>query len=395
MFFAATGVIAFVMLLLVTVPQTLSRHARLQVLREHVEEVARLAASVVDGDVHRQLINGEADEATRAEATRPLLRLHRAWPEAKYVYTMASRNGAAWFVLDTAHDPRLAAERNLRASSYMEPFELREEYAGDWLEQLEAGRSFVNPEFQHDDYGYFLTGHAPILDSTGRPAGFVGVDFGLDYYLSEERRFRHIETASIVGALLLSLLLGYIYARYHYRQQAELRTHYESSMNDSLTGLLNRRGVNAAVATELARSGGDCHAALLVDIDHFKGINDTHGHAAGDTVLVSLARALRASIGEHDLPARLGGDEFLVVVPDCDIDRARTIAEKLLEAVRDRRNADDLPYSISVGIGVAYASEGEFDLLYKRADIALYQAKAAGKNQFAVFDPAPAEATPG
>lgn len=395
MFFAATGVIAFVMLLLVTVPQTLSRHARLQVLREHVEEVARLAASVVDGDVHRQLINGEADEATRAEATRPLLRLHRAWPEAKYVYTMASRNGAAWFVLDTAHDPRLAAERNLRASSYMEPFELREEYASDWLEQLEAGRSFVNPEFQHDDYGYFLTGHAPILDSTGRPAGFVGVDFGLDYYLSEERRFRHIETASIVGALLLSLLLGYIYARYHYRQQAELRTHYESSMNDSLTGLLNRRGVNAAVATELARSGGDCHAALLVDIDHFKGINDTHGHAAGDTVLVSLARALRASIGEHDLPARLGGDEFLVVVPDCDIDRARTIAEKLLEAVRDRRNADDLPYSISVGIGVAYASEGEFDLLYKRADIALYQAKAAGKNQFAVFDPAPAEATPG
>lgn len=395
MFFAATGVIAFVMLLLVTVPQTLSRHARLQVLREHVEEVARLAASVVDGDVHRQLINGEADEATRAEATRPLLRLHRAWPEAKYVYTMASRNGAAWFVLDTAHDPRLAAERNLRASSYMEPFELREEYAGDWLEQLEAGRSFVNPEFQHDDYGYFLTGHAPILDSTGRPAGFVGVDFGLDYYLSEERRFRHIETASIVGALLLSLLLGYIYARYHYRQQAELRTHYESSMNDSLTGLLNRRGVNAAVATELARSGGDCHAALLVDIDHFKGINDTHGHAAGDTVLVSLARALRASIGEHDLPARLGGDEFLVVVPDCDIDRARTIAEKLLEAVRDRRNADDLPYSISVGIGVAYAGEGEFDLLYKRADIALYQAKAAGKNQFAVFDPAPAEATPG
>lgn len=395
MFFAATGVIAFVMLLLVTVPQTLSRHARLQVLREHVEEVARLAASVVDGDVHRQLINGEADEATRAEATRPLLRLHRAWPEAKYVYTMASRNGAAWFVLDTAHDPRLAAERNLRASSYMEPFELREEYASDWLEQLEAGRSFVNPEFQHDDYGYFLTGHAPILDSTGRPAGFVGVDFGLDYYLSEERRFRHIETASIVGALLLSLLLGYIYARYHYRQQAELRTHYESSMNDSLTGLLNRRGVNAAVATELARSGGDCHAALLVDIDHFKGINDTHGHAAGDTVLVSLARALRASIGEHDLPARLGGDEFLVVVPDCDIDRARTIAEKLLEAVRDRRNADDLPYSISVGIGVAYAGEGEFDLLYKRADIALYQAKAAGKNQFAVFDPAPAEATPG
>jgi diguanylate cyclase (GGDEF)-like protein len=389
-FLASAALIATVMLAIVTIPQALSRHARLQVLRDHVGEVARLAASAVDGDIHRTLLAGNASAEARAAALAPLLRLHAAWPEAKYLYTMGSRDGQAFFVLDTAQDAAFAASRNLRASGYLEPFELREEYASNWLQELDAGRTFVNDEFQHDDYGYFLTGHAPIFDAAHGVAGFVGVDFDLDYYLAEEGRFRRIELASVLGTLLLSLLLGYVYARHHYRQKAELRAHYESSMNDALTGLLNRRGALAAIEAATARAGARTHAALLVDIDHFKSINDTHGHAASDAVISRLARALRVCLGPHDVPARLGGDEFLVYAPNCDLRGAQRIAEALLAAVRAEgaSGAGETPFGISVGIGVARPGEGDFDVLYKRADFALYEAKAAGKDRYAVFDPA-------
>jgi len=405
---ASSAGIAAIVLAIVLIPQTLSRNARLEVLRDHVGEMARLAASVVDGDAHRQLLEGGASAAGETGAARrtavlaPLLRLHQAWPEAKYLYTMGAHGSSAYFVLDTAHDPSFAAARGLRASGYLERFQLRAEYASDWLQQLQAGQTFVNPEFQHDDYGYFLTGHAPIRDSAGEFAGFVGVDFDLGYYLGEERRFRRIEVASIGGALLLSLLLGYVYARYRARHHAELRAHYESSMNDALTGLLNRRGALSAVAAIRQRQGPKPHAALLVDIDHFKSINDTQGHAAGDAVISRLAHALRDCLGPQDVPARLGGDEFLVFAPDCGLDGARRIAEALLSAVRAEGagGSGETPFSVSVGIAVAETGEENFDLLYKRADVALYQAKARGKNRHAVFEPehaspaAPGLATP-
>jgi diguanylate cyclase (GGDEF)-like protein len=386
----STALIAVLMLAIVLIPQALSRHARLQVLRGHVGEVARVAASVVDGDLHRRLIETrDVTAAEHAAALAPLLNLHRAWPEAKYLYTMGVRDGQAFFVLDTAQDAAFAKLRGLRASQYLEPFRLRSEYASNWLDELAAGRTFVNPQFQSDDYGYFLTGHAPIRDAAGRIAGFVGVDFDLDYAVAEEARFLQIEWASVGSALLLSLLLGYFYARYDFDQHAELQRHLESSMNDSLTGLLNRRGADAAIlAATSGRGAADVqrsHAALLVDIDHFKSINDTHGHAKGDAVITRLANALRAGLRPGDVAARLGGDEFLIFVPDCDLARAEHIAGRLLDKVREEARSDGAPFEVSVGVAVAKAAEGDFDVLYHRADLALYQAKNAGKNRYAVY----------
>jgi diguanylate cyclase (GGDEF)-like protein len=390
----STALIAALLSALVIVPQILSHDARREVLRTHVGEFARIAASVVDGDAHQKLAEeSNPTEAQRAAVLAPLLRLHRAWPEARYVYTMVARGNQAYFVLDTAQDAALAQQRQLRASQYMEPFRLREQYASNWLEEIAAGRTYVNPEFQQDDYGYFLTGHAPIRDSRGAVVGFAGVDFDLGYAMAEEARFRNIEMASVIGALLLSLLLGVVYARYHYNQQAELQHHYRSSMNDSLTGLLNRRGADAAIRETTRRRGKAVaersHAAVLVDIDHFKNINDTLGHAEGDAVITRVAQALRAGLRAGDVPARLGGDEFLIFAPDCDVAEATQIAERLLAAVREEAGRGGAPFEVSVGVAVARANEGEFDLLYRRADAALYQAKAAGKNRYAIFEPAP------
>lgn len=383
----ATALIAVTLLSLVLVPQFLAREARLQVLRMHVDQVARLAASHVDGDLHRGLLSGTADEAMLAEARVPLMRLHERWPEAVYVYTMGVIDGTARFILDTAQDASFAARRDLMASRYLEPWEQREEYRDDWLQQLSAGETYVTPGFQLDDYGMFLSGHAPIFDRAGNVAGFVGVDFGLDYYLSQEAHFRRIERTSGGVALLLSVLLGYLHARRQHAQQAEVRRHYRSSMQDPLTGLPNRRGAMAAINELWSTPEVHSHAALLVDVDHFKQINDTQGHKAGDDVLLALSAALRASVRPGDITARLGGDEFLIFARDCDRHGAEQIATRLLAAV----HAVETPtrFTVSVGLGIATNLKGGFDLLYRHTDVALYRAKRSGRGRFAVHeDPA-------
>jgi diguanylate cyclase (GGDEF)-like protein len=308
-------------------------------------------------------------------------------PEAIYLYTMAVLDGRAHFILDTAQDADFARRRGLTASKYLEPFEQRREYPDDWLPTVSAGRTYVNPGFQHDDYGYFLSGSAPIFDGTGAVTGFAGVDFGLNYYLAQEGHFRRIEIASMVVVLLLSLVLGYVYARYRHAQEVQSQRHYESSIQDALTGLPNRRGAMVAIEALWQEGGIHTHAALLIDIDNFKAINDTHGHAGGDEVLRRLAQALHGCLRPGDITARLGGDEFLIFARDCDQHGAELIATRLLAAVRQATTP--VPFSVSVGISVtAGPLHGGFDLLYRQADKALYQAKHAGRDRFEVFAPA-------
>jgi diguanylate cyclase (GGDEF)-like protein len=155
-------------------------------------------------------------------------------------------------------------------------------------------------------------------------------------------------------------------------------------MHDELTALFNRRGALAAVATALARRKATTHATLLVDIDNFKNINDTYGHAAGDSVIARLAASINRCIRAGDICARLGGDEFMIFAPDCDLAGASEIAERLLNNVRADLGTDSTTYTVSVGISVEKHLNADFDAMYRRADTALYQAKSDGKNRFAV-----------
>lgn len=384
-FLISTLVIAVVLLSIVAIPQWFSKQARLEVLRGNVRQMAQAAASVVDGDLHGQLLDSNNySPALYERALQPLVRLHLASPEIFYVYTMVARGDKTFFVLDTANNAEVAKLQNLKASAYMELFELRKEYESDWLQQLAQGNSWVTPSFQKDDYGNFLTGHAPIHDSQGNYVGFVGVDFNLQYYLAQEERFQSIVIESLASALFMALVLGYFAARYQYDLYDQIQRHYQSSMHDELTALFNRRGALAAVATALARRKATTHATLLVDIDNFKNINDTYGHAAGDSVIARLAASINRCIRAGDICARLGGDEFMIFAPDCDLDGAREIAERLLNSVRTDLGADAAAYTISVGISVEKHLNADFDAMYRRADTALYQAKSDGKNRFAV-----------
>jgi diguanylate cyclase (GGDEF)-like protein len=371
------------LLSIVAIPQWLSRQARWEVLRTHVGQVARLAASVVDGDLHRQLLDkANYSDDLYQRALSPLVSFHSATPELYYVYTMVDQGGVAAFVLDTAQSPQLKTARKLTASGYLEAFDLRSEYASDWLQQIASGKAWVTPEFQHDDYGYFLSGHAPIYDSQHRYSGFVGVDFDTAYYQEQEQRFKWIGIGSVLAATLISLVLAYLAARYHYQWQHRLAWHYHSSMRDELTQLLNRRGAYEAVA--VSRSvRGNSHAVLLIDIDDFKHINDTYGHAMGDAVLVSVAQSVRSSVRDGDVVARLGGDEFLVFAPACNEAMAREIVARILDRVAKQEQVS-CAYTLSIGICVESNTVTEFDVLYHRADQAMYRAKAAGKNRFEV-----------
>ncbi len=387
-FLIASLAAAAILVAIVAIPQWLSKQARWEVLRSHVGEMAQSAASVVDGDLHRQLLDAaNYSDELYARALKPLVRFHSANPDIFYVYTMVDRGGVPYFILDTAASPELYTHHQLRASGYLEHFRLRKAYQDHWLAQIAAGKTYVTPTYERDDYGNFLTAHAPIYDSQGRYSGFVGVDFDLQYYLAEETRFRSIEIGSLAAALAVALVIGYLAAVYHSDLHRRIQEHYYSSIRDGLTGLLNRRGVMDAVDKSLARHTSS-YATLLLDIDNLKMINDRKGHVTGDAVIARTADAIRQSIREGDECARLGGDEFLIFAADCDTEGAEEIARRILARLSTQEESlDGARFSVSIGIAVQEHSGARFDEMYREADAALYHAKAEGKSRIALFAP--------
>jgi diguanylate cyclase (GGDEF)-like protein len=153
---------------------------------------------------------------------------------------------------------------------------------------------------------------------------------------------------------------------------------------DPLTGLSNRRFIltQLGAAISAARRHGRPLSAAIVDIDHFKAVNDHHGHAAGDRVLAAVAGTLREHLRAEDQLGRLGGEEFLALLPDAGGDAAAAAAEKLrseVAALRVEHDGHDLGVTVSIGWA---AWEGEPpDELMRRADVALYEAKGAGRDR--------------
>jgi diguanylate cyclase (GGDEF)-like protein/PAS domain S-box-containing protein len=153
--------------------------------------------------------------------------------------------------------------------------------------------------------------------------------------------------------------------------------------HDTLTGLPNRRmlGDRAEQAFALAKRSGHLVAMLLLDLDDFKIINDTDGHSAGDTVLVTIAQRLRGLVREIDTVARLGGDEFVILLQEMGHPRDATrVAEKIIEAVREPVEVGGRQYLLGVSVGIAHFPEHAPNMegLMQKADIAMYRAKQAG-----------------
>ena len=170
--------------------------------------------------------------------------------------------------------------------------------------------------------------------------------------------------------------------------------HRKGSRVDPLTGMLNRNALDSRIA-DLAQQSEITRApvgVIQIDIDHFKAVNDQHGHAAGDAVLKDIAYLLRKHRA-YESAFRYGGEEFLFLVPGADLGDTRALAEALRCAIERTRLGDG--YCVTISLGVAASCEGErfnFDEVFARADAALYEAKRTGRNRVCVA--AAAETTP-
>ncbi len=197
-----------------------------------------------------------------------------------------------------------------------------------------------------------------------------------------------VRTTKELSSALRSLL--------HLRRQLEIehRIATNAARTDELTGLNNRRAFfeRGEDMLCLTRRHQLPLCALLIDIDHFKQVNDTHGHHGGDRVLQAVAETLRSTLRESDLYGRLGGEEFAVLLPGTDSEAARFIAEKLRRAVQATQVAvDGVVLRVTISIGLAEVDERCTNLhtLLATADAAMYQAKSQGRNQVVASAHAP------
>jgi two-component system, cell cycle response regulator len=160
----------------------------------------------------------------------------------------------------------------------------------------------------------------------------------------------------------------------------------EMSLTDPLTGVGNRRRLDQALGIEIARAnrtvGGLC--AFMADLDHFKCVNDTHGHEAGDSVLATFGALLRKQTRPTDIVARFGGEEFVVLMPDIHLEKAVAAADRVRMAFA-ACPVEPLPVPVTASFGVAEWAAGERgDDLLRRIDQALYAAKRSGRNRVVV-----------
>ena len=170
-------------------------------------------------------------------------------------------------------------------------------------------------------------------------------------------------------------------------EQKELERQLETlSRTDPLTGLLNRRSLEDYLAKEYSRfeRHGTKFSALLLDIDHFKSINDRYGHSSGDRVLKMLADSCTASLRKYDVMARYGGEEFCVILPNTNGDKAAVLAEKLRTRIAARTakvGAGEVRVTASIGLSEVQATDKNPGAILERADAALYEAKQSGRNR--------------
>ena len=227
-------------------------------------------------------------------------------------------------------------------------------------------------EFRREPYTYILL----LTSMDSKDATVEGLEAGADDYIVKPFNEHELQVRLRAGQRIIDLQMGLLKAREELRERAN---------KDLLTMLPNRAAIEAALESELAR----CHrehrtvGVILLDIDHFKRINDTYGHFAGDAVLRETAARLRHNVRPYDQVGRYGGEEFLVVLPNCDLESATHQAERM----RQRLHADTMlvdgatmRVSASFGVTVSDGSERSPAVFVRVADEALYRAKGSGRN---------------
>jgi diguanylate cyclase (GGDEF)-like protein len=241
---------------------------------------------------------------------------------------------------------------------------------------------------------YFMLTMVIAARRGSRPAMLMTLGWGMMWFATVARAWSFL-TGSYspvldylfpAGVALASVSMALSIAEQWRRQRLELQTARHAAETDGLTGVLNRRAIEArlqAACSDAARLHQDL-AILFIDLDHFKAINDRHGHAAGDVCLQRAVLPIRAELRAGDGLGRWGGEEFVVLLPGADIVSARAVAERIRQRVADL----EIPVPggwlrLTASIGIATPGQGgtDADALLRAADAAVYRAKANGRNR--------------
>ncbi len=274
--------------------------------------------------------------------------------------TVAAQDGAsAWEILDSEDAPRIAV-----------------------LDWMMPGRS--GPEICRAIRGRASGAYTYLLLVTAREEKadlLRGLESGADDFLTKPVNTNELRARLRVGLRVLDLEDRLLKA------QGVLQF---AATHDSLTHLSNRAAIDEMLRREMARAQREQSAVslLLVDIDHFKSVNDTYGHAVGDEVLRELAKRFSGVVRAYDYVGRYGGEEFLIILPGCDSAGAGEQGERVLDAIRSRpfeTSAGKLQITVSVGAVCSKDAPGAMPLnLLRSADTALYQAKYGGRNRLMI-----------
>lgn len=262
-----------------------------------------------------------------------------------------------------------------------------------WLEQFQVPREHAAPTFSHTTIlglDVFTPGEhrirlksvyleKPRLAREHLLYGIIG--FWMLFVCWEGiSRYRNLKWIAEQSEFKLDKLAQ----NYRSLQLAQQRLE-QQSIQDSLTGVLNRKGLEDVCARLFPAEGDHGGALLLIDLDHFKEINDKHGHDCGDRVLKNVAHLLRLNTREGDVLARWGGEEFVLLCSGMPLPRAKSLAAKICTLMALTVVDDDLGLIVTASVGVAMVNSGDtFEEVFKRADIALYQAKSTGRNRWCV-----------
>jgi len=276
-----------------------------------------------------------------------------------YDVVVARDGNEAWQVLMTKDAPQLAIL--------------------DWkmpgMEGIELCRKVRNDA--KENYTYII-----LLTSQQRDEELViGMEAGADDYIIKPFKHNELKVRLRAGRRIIELQNELLAAREILQAKAA---------HDSLTGLLNHEEILGTLDKELARSerDGACVSIIMADIDHFKKINDTYGHIAGDVVLRITAEKMLSMMRPYDSIGRYGGDEILVVLPECCIECAAAFAERLRSCISsDRMDTSEgiIPVTISLGVATSHKDiKRDEHSLVRAADTALYKAKENGRNRVEV-----------
>lgn len=233
--------------------------------------------------------------------------------------------------------------------------------------------------YENESFGVLLKGGQHSHHSCSYTLSIEDQQLGKISFM-RRKRFSESDLSSL--ETILSTLM------YPLRNALMYQSAIQSARTDSLTGALNRTSLESVFQQEIARAKRNKSdiTVLMLDIDHFKQVNDTYGHSAGDQALVSLTHCIKRTVREVDSTFRLGGEEFAIILNNTNTKGAQLLAERLRGAVQQMSiNHDNKAFNITTSIGVATYQTGEtHESILQRADKALYEAKGSGRNKVVV-----------